>query len=165
MFVDEDIFRGIGVEIILPIDREAGELSERKRAAFLKIAETLTRIGTIDEDDKTVLWQSCYILHKKGRYVIAHESELRWLDGEPVQATAQDVAVRNRVADLLEAWELADLLIEDDEELSPMAPVSDLKIIAFRDKKNWNLKSGYAIGKRASAAHRQPTSQEVVTVV
>jgi hypothetical protein len=139
---EDDIFDGIGIEIALP---HPGQ----ERADFLKVRETLTRVGTVSDPDGhlalQVLDQSCYILHKRGRYVIAHLRELQWLDGAPVEASVEEVAIRNRVSVLLENWELVDILDEDDS-LRPIAPVGALRIIPHRDKDKWQLTSSYDIG-------------------
>jgi Bacteriophage translational regulator len=139
----EDIFRSVGVEILLP---EAVETGDSARGAFLKIAETLTRMGQKEGDD--TLRQLCYILHKQGRYVIAHLSEMRWLDGDGPEPTLEEIALRNRVALLLERWELLDLALDEDEELEPLAPTSAIKVLPYRDKKKWHLRSDYKIGRR-----------------
>lgn len=133
----DDIFSGIGIEVALP---HKGQ----ERPDFLKIRETLTRIG-VATPDMEVLEQQCYILHKKGRYVIAHLRELQFMDGLPVDPTTEDVAIRNRVAVLLENWELVDIL-DSDDDLHPIAPVGALRIIAHRDKSRWKLVSRYDIG-------------------
>lgn len=133
---DDDIFDGIGIEVALPHPDQA-------RVDFLKVRETLTRIGKAD--DQQTLTQQCYILHKRGRYVIAHLRELQWLDGSPVEPTDDEIAIRNRVAILLENWGLVDIL-DGDEDLAPLAPMGSLRVISYRDKDKWELVSGYDIG-------------------
>jgi len=96
---EDDIFNGIGVEVDLPMYEN-----------FLKVKETLTRIGTLDGTAK--LKQSCYLLHKRGRYVVAHVHELQWLDGLNVTPSTEDIAIRNRIAVLLESWKLVHIAEE-----------------------------------------------------
>lgn len=151
MIINEDIFRGVGIEVVLPVHEGEGQVPDRSRAAFLKVAETLTRMGKREGD--STLRQVCYILHKKGRYVIAHLSEMLWLDGHGPGPTEEDVAVRNRVATLLENWGLVDILVDSEDDLEPLAPINELKILAYRDKPSWNLVSEYSIGRQ----RREPT--------
>lgn len=151
-YENDDIFRGIGVEVSLPSKDVPGQAGEdARRADFLKVRETLMRMGMQEGDDTLV--QSCYILHKRGRYVIAHLSELEQLDGANVTPCLDDIAVRNRVAILLENWELVDIY-EDDDALEPAAPVSVLKILPHRDKARWNLVSPYDIGRSNRVSRR-----------
>lgn len=126
----EDIFRGIGVEVALSHPDD-----------FRKVRETLTRMGQREGDDTLV--QTCYILHRRGRYVIAHQKELEWLDGRPVTVSEDDIALRNLITSLLHEWKLLSI---DEEDVGPVAPMSALKIIAHRDKDRWNLIPRYDIG-------------------
>ncbi len=112
---------------------------------FLKIRETLTRIGVSSRKEKK-LYQSCHILHKQGRYYIVHFKELFLLDGKVSSLTDNDIQRRNRIAKLLEDWGLLTLVnpIEEDR----LAPLNQIKIIPFSDKENWILESKYNIGKK-----------------
>lgn len=133
---NDDIFRGVGVEI---------SLAEREQ--FLKVKETLTRIGQSEVIQGVKnLYQECHILHKRGRYVIAHFHELMRLDGMPVQLTWDDIAMRNTIVGLLDTWGLVKILDPVRAE-HPQLPMSKLTIIKFNDKPNWNLIEQYAIGK------------------
>jgi hypothetical protein len=132
-----DIFKGVGVEITL--DNED---------AFLKVRETLTRIGVSSRKEK-VLYQSCHILHKQGRYVILHFKELFALDGKPSTITDNDIQRRNAISHLLEDWGLLKILKEEKEKIvENLAPLHQIKIIAFKEKSDWELISKYTIGKK-----------------
>jgi hypothetical protein len=132
-----DIFKGVGVEITL--DNED---------AFLKVRETLTRIGVSSRKEK-VLYQSCHILHKQGRYVILHFKELFALDGKPSTITDNDIQRRNAITHLLEDWGLLKILKEEKEKIvENLAPLHQIKIIAFKEKSDWELISKYTIGKK-----------------
>lgn len=132
-----DIFKGVGVEITLD-DEDA----------FLKVRETLTRIGVSSRKEK-VLYQSCHILHKQGRYVILHFKELFALDGKPSTITENDIERRNAIVVLLEEWGLLKILKDEKEKISEkVAPLHQIKIIAFKEKNEWNLVSKYTIGKK-----------------
>ena len=110
---------------------------------FLKIRETLTRIGVASRKDKT-LFQSCHILHKQGRYFIVHFKELFALDGKPTNITNVDIERRNAIINLLQEWNL--LKIVQKEKLLPMGNVGQFKIISFKEKPNWQLIPKYNIG-------------------
>ena len=112
---------------------------------FLKVRETLTRIGVASRKDQT-LYQSCHILHKQGRYFIVHFKELFALDGKHADISDNDLQRRNTVAHLLEDWGLVDILNPDDCE--DTAPLSQIKVLAFGEKKDWNLVAKYNIGKK-----------------
>ena len=112
---------------------------------FLKVRETLTRIGVASRKDQT-LYQSCHILHKQGRYFIVHFKELFALDGKHADITDNDMQRRNTVAHLLEDWGLIEILNPDDCE--DTAPLSQIKVLAFGEKKDWNLVANYNIGKK-----------------
>ena len=112
---------------------------------FLKVRETLTRIGVASRKDQT-LYQSCHILHKQGRYFIVHFKELFALDGKQADITENDLQRRNTVAHLLEDWGLVEILNPDDCE--DTAPLSQIKVLAFGEKKDWNLVAKYNIGKK-----------------
>lgn len=130
----DDIFRGVGVEIRL-----------KDEDTFLKVKETLTRIGVSSSDEKT-LYQSCHILHKQGRYVIVHFKELFILDGKPTNISDNDIHRRNTISKLLNEWGLVDLVNPIDP--SSLAPPHQIKIISFKDKENWVLVAKYNIGKK-----------------
>lgn len=110
---------------------------------FLKVKETLTRIGVASKKDNR-LYQSCHILHKQGRYYIVHFKELFALDGKPVNMDENDIPRRNRIAQLLQEWKLLDI-VGDSQDL-PIVPMNMIKIVSFKDKGNWNLQSKYNIG-------------------
>ena len=113
---------------------------------FLKVRETLTRIGVASRKDKT-LYQSCHILHKQGRYFIVHFKELFALDGKPTNFSVNDQARRNTVANLLAEWGLIKLSNPSDtEEL--VVPLNQLKILSFKEKDQWDLTAKYNIGSK-----------------
>jgi hypothetical protein len=113
---------------------------------FLKIRETLTRIGVASRRDK-VLFQSCHILHKQGRYYIVHFKELFALDGKPTNFSEEDTARRNTIVNLLAEWELIQVVNEDRTKY-PIAPLNQIKIIAHKEKNEWKLEAKYNIGKK-----------------
>ena len=112
---------------------------------FLKIRETLSRIGVASRKDKT-LFQSCHILHKQGKYYIVHFKELFALDGKKATLIENDVQRRNTIAVLLQDWNL--LSIVKKEAATNKAPLPQIKIIAFKEKSEWNLQAKYNIGKK-----------------
>jgi hypothetical protein len=112
---------------------------------FLKVRETLTRIGVASRKDK-VLFQSCHILHKQGRYYIVHFKELFALDGKSADLSENDLQRRNTIAKLLFDWGLVQILNQD--KYLDIAPLSQIKIIAFKDKGEWDLQTKYNIGKK-----------------
>lgn len=111
---------------------------------FLKIRETLTRIGIASKKDRT-LYQSCHILHKRGKYYIVHFKELFALDGKPSNFDKNDVARRNTIANLLAEWELLSL-VDVEKSSEPTVPMNQIKIIAHKNKSDWNLITKYNIG-------------------
>lgn len=113
---------------------------------FLKVKETLSRIGVASKKEKT-LYQSCHILHKQGRYAIVHFKQLFLLDGKASDFSEEDKARLNTIANLLHEWELLDLIDERKTE-DPVAPLSQIKIISHKEKSEWNLVTKYNIGKR-----------------
>lgn len=113
---------------------------------FLKIRETLTRIGVAAKKEN-ILYQSCHILHKQGRYYIVHFKELFLLDGKASSIVDNDLARRNTIANLLEEWGLLKV-VNPDKIVEPRAPLSQIKIIAFKDKKEWQLVAKYNIGRK-----------------
>jgi hypothetical protein len=112
---------------------------------FLKIKETLTRIGVASKKDK-ILYQSCHILHKQGRYFIVHFKELFSLDGKQAELTDNDLERRNVIAKLLSDWGL--LKIIDSDLHQAIAPLSQVKVISYKEKDEWDLQSKYNIGKK-----------------
>ena len=119
------------------------EVTIKQPDDFLKIRETLTRIGVASRKDKT-LYQSCHILHKQGRYFIVHFKELFLLDGKKSNLEENDVARRNTISTLMSDWGL--LTVENKEQLQPIAPLRQIKIISFKDKDQWELCPKYNIG-------------------
>ena len=110
---------------------------------FLKIRETLSRIGVASRKDK-ILYQSCHVLHKKSKYYIVHFKELFALDGKDTNLSENDIARRNTIAKLLGDWGL----VKVKGSLEPIAPLSQIKIIAFKEKNDWTLETKYNIGKK-----------------
>ena len=113
---------------------------------FLKIRETLTRIGVASRKDKT-LYQSCHILHKQGRYFIVHFKELFALDGKPTNFSENDQARRNTIANLLSEWGLI-LLVNSERTSELTVPLNQLKILAYKEKEEWTLTAKYNIGSK-----------------
>ena len=136
----DDIFKGIGIEINL-----------NEQDDFLKVRETLTRIGVSSRKER-ILYQSCHILHKQGRYVILHFKELFALDGKPSNISENDIQRRNAIANLLEEWGLVKILnkklLEDN-----IAPLHQIKIISFKEKHEWELVTKYNIGKKPDSLY------------
>ncbi len=112
---------------------------------FLKVRETLTRIGVASRKEKK-LYQSCHILHKQGRYFIVHFKELFALDGKNTNLTINDVQRRNRIIKLISDWGLVDVSSED--EIADIAPLNQIKVLAYKDKSDWVLEQKYNIGKK-----------------
>jgi len=113
---------------------------------FLKVRETLTRIGISSKKEKT-LFQSCHILHKQGQYYIVHFKELFGLDGKPSNLSEEDIARRNTIANLMSEWGLV-VLVDANKSKEPVAPMSLIKIIPFKEKQNWELIAKYNIGRK-----------------
>lgn len=113
---------------------------------FLKVKETLTRIGVASRKDKT-LYQSCHILHKRGKYYIVHFKELFALDGKNTDFEDNDLGRRNTITNLLAEWGLVDLVNKSRSE-QPVAPLSQIKIISHKEKDEWQLVTKYNIGKK-----------------
>ena len=113
---------------------------------FLKIRETLTRIGVASRKDKT-LYQSCHILHKQGRYFIVHFKELFALDGKPTNFSENDQARRNTIANLLSEWGLI-VLVNSERSSELVVPLNQLKILAYKEKEEWTLTAKYNIGSK-----------------
>lgn len=115
---------------------------------FLKVRETLTRIGVASRKEKK-LYQSCHILHKKGKYYIVHFKELFALDRKETNFSLNDLQRRNRIVQLLSDWELISVVKAD--VISDAAPLNQIKVIAYKDKGEWTLESKYNIGKKKEA--------------
>jgi hypothetical protein len=120
------------------------EISLNEPDDFLKIKETLTRIGVASQRDGNTLFQSCHILHKQGHYFITHFKELFLLDGKPSNLTENDLERRNTITNLLSDWGLLDIIKPDSKH--GFAPLKQIKIISHREKDEWNLESKYSIG-------------------
>ncbi len=125
------------------------EVKLKEADDFLKVRETLTRIGIASRKEKT-LFQSCHILHKQGKYYIVHFKELFALDGKTTNFTENDQARRNSIANLLSEWELI-TLVEPDKSADPTVPLSQLKILSFKEKDEWDLTPKYNIGNKRDA--------------
>ena len=121
------------------------EVSLRAPDDFLKVRETLTRIGVASRKEKK-LYQSCHILHKQGKYYIVHFKELFALDGKKANLSLNDVQRRNRIVQLLGDWGLVS--INSKESIADVAPLSQIKVLAYREKGDWTLESKYNIGKK-----------------
>ena len=118
------------------------EVTLKQPDDFLKVRETLSRIGVASRKEKK-LYQSCHILHKQGKYYIVHFKELFALDGKETNLSENDIGRRNRIASLLSDWGLVSIIGKTE----PIAPLSQIKIISFKEKSEWNLETKYNIGK------------------
>ena len=121
------------------------EVTLREPDDFLKVRETLTRIGVASRKEKK-LYQSCHILHKQGRYFIVHFKELFALDGKRANLSINDVQRRNRIVQLLSDWGL--VYISARETIADVAPLSQIKVLSYKEKSDWTLESKYNIGKK-----------------
>ena len=121
------------------------EVSLKEPDDFLKVRETLTRIGVASRKEKK-LYQSCHILHKKGQYYIVHFKELFALDGKRANLSENDIQRRNRIIKLLSDWGLVEIVKEDN--ITEAAPLSQIKVIAYKEKGDWSLESKCNIGKK-----------------
>ena len=119
------------------------EVTLKEPDDFLKVRETLTRIGVASRKERK-LYQSCHILHKRGKYYIVHFKELFALDGKPTNITPNDVQRRNRIAKLLSDWGLIDI----SGEVEDLAPLNQIKVLSFKDKGEWILETKYNIGAK-----------------
>jgi len=119
------------------------EIGLKEPDDFLKVRETLSRIGVASRKERK-LYQSCHILHKQGRYFIVHFKELFALDGKETNLTENDIARRNTITKLLKDWGLVDILGIAD----PVAPLSQIKVLSYREKEDWTLETKYNIGKK-----------------
>jgi hypothetical protein len=131
----EDLFKGVGIEIALPTPD-----------SFLKVKETLTRIGISSRKEKK-LYQTCHILHKQGRYAILHFKELFILDGKSDTFIEEDASRRNTIVNLLEEWGLVSV-IQTEKAQDPVAKLNQIKILSHKEKSNWTLEAKYNIGKK-----------------
>tara|TARA_R110000823_G_scaffold5548_16_gene21871 strand:+ start:3585 stop:4004 length:420 start_codon:yes stop_codon:yes gene_type:complete len=122
------------------------EINLKNADDFLKVRETLSRIGVASKKDK-VLYQSCHILHKQGRYFITHFKELFALDGKGADFTENDIQRRNTIAKLLSDWGLV-VVINPESFFEDIAPLSQIKVLAFKEKDEWSLVAKYNIGKK-----------------
>ena len=122
------------------------EIGLKEPDDFLKVRETLSRIGVASRKERK-LYQSCHILHKQGRYYIVHFKELFALDGKETNLSENDIARRNTVANLLKEWGLVDVLGNTEN----VAPLSQIKVLSYREKDEWTLETKYNIGKKKEA--------------
>ena len=125
------------------------EIRLKNEDDFLKVKETLTRIGVASRKDRT-LYQSCHILHKRGKYYIVHFKELFALDGKSTDFEENDLGRRNAIPRLLEEWDRVEIVNPGQSEY-PSAPLSQIKIISYREKDDWELTAKYNIGKKREA--------------
>ncbi len=119
------------------------EVKLKEADDFLKVRETLSRIGVASRKERK-LYQSCHILHKQGRYFIVHFKELFALDGKPTNISINDLERRNTIAGLLEDWDLVEIIGSSEQR----APLSQIKVLSFREKDDWILETKYNIGKK-----------------
>lgn len=131
---NEDVFKGLGIEVLLEEEDD-----------FLMVKETLTRLG-VSSRKENKLFQSCHILHKRGRYAIMHFKELFILDGLESDISETDIGRRNLIAKLLDEWELCEIM-DSDKIKDPLASMGQIKILSHKDKKDWELIPKYHIGK------------------
>tara|TARA_Y100000004_G_scaffold21883_1_gene22293 strand:- start:224 stop:670 length:447 start_codon:yes stop_codon:yes gene_type:complete len=134
------------------------EVTIKQPDDFLKIRETLTRIGVASRKDKT-LYQSCHILHKQGKYYITHFKELFALDGKKSTLVENDIQRRNTIALLLQDWSLIEIV--DTSKVENKAPLSQIKVLPFKEKNDWNLTAKYNIGKKAEGQDGGDASTKV----
>ena len=114
---------------------------------FLKVRETLTRIGVASRKERKI-YQSCHILHKQGRYYIVHFKELFALDGKKANISLNDIQRRNRIVQLLVDWGLVSISTERHEKITDLAPLNQIKVLSFKEKGEWTLESKYNIGRK-----------------
>ena len=114
---------------------------------FLKVRETLTRIGVASRKERKI-YQSCHILHKQGRYYIVHFKELFALDGKKANISLNDIQRRNRIVQLLVDWGLVSISTDSQEKISDLAPLNQIKVLSFKEKGEWTLESKYNIGRK-----------------
>ena len=123
------------------------EVGLREPDDFLKVRETLTRIGVASRKEKK-LYQSCHILHKQGRYYIVHFKELFALDGKKANLSLNDVQRRNRIVQLLVDWGLIKINPISEDKIKDLAPLNQIKVLSFKEKGDWTLESKYNIGRK-----------------
>ena len=121
------------------------EVSLNQPDDFLKVRETLTRICVASRKEK-IIYQSCHILHKQGKYYIVHFKELFALDGKNTNLSVNDIQRRNRIVQLLSDWELISII--DSDSIADVAPLNQIKVLAFKEKQEWTLESKYNIGRK-----------------
>ena len=114
---------------------------------FLKVRETLTRIGVASRKERKI-YQSCHILHKQGKYFIVHFKELFALDGKNTNLSTNDIQRRNRIVQLLLDWGLVSIVEESKEKIADLAPLNQIKVLSFKEKNEWRLESKYNIGRK-----------------
>ena len=114
---------------------------------FLKVRETLTRIGVASRKERKI-YQSCHILHKQGRYYIVHFKELFALDGKKANISLNDIQRRNRIVQLLVDWGLVSISTDSQEKIADLAPLNQIKVLSFKEKGEWTLESKYNIGRK-----------------
>ena len=114
---------------------------------FLKVRETLTRIGVASRKERKI-YQSCHILHKQGRYYIVHFKELFALDGKKASISLNDIQRRNRIVQLLVDWGLVNISTDSQEKIKDLAPLNQIKVLSFKEKGEWTLESKYNIGRK-----------------
>ena len=114
---------------------------------FLKVRETLTRIGVASRKEKKI-YQSCHILHKQGKYYIVHFKELFALDGKNTNLSLNDIQRRNRIVQLLLDWGLVSIVEESKEKIADLAPLNQIKVLSFKEKNEWRLEAKYNIGRK-----------------
>ena len=114
---------------------------------FLKVRETLTRIGVASRKERKI-YQSCHILHKQGRYYIVHFKELFALDGKKANISLNDIQRRNRIVQLLFDWGLVSISTDSKEKIKDLAPLNQIKVLSFKEKGEWTLESKYNIGRK-----------------
>jgi hypothetical protein len=127
------------------------EVTLNDKDDFLKVRETLTRIGVASKKDQT-LYQSCHILHKRGQYYVVHFKELFALDGKPTDITENDLSRRNAIANLLEDWGLVKIVNKKQTETPAPIFLSQIKILSHKEKHEWQLTPKYNIGKKPNNA-------------
>ena len=141
------------------------EVTIKQPDDFLKVRETLTRIGVASRKDKT-LYQSCHILHKQGKYYIVHFKELFALDGKKSTLSQNDIQRRNTITLLLQDWSLIDVVKKEMTE--DKAPLSQIKVLPFKEKKDWTLSAKYNIGKKVDdkkkTEEKTPDTSPIVIV-
>ena len=131
-------------------EQQMVEVALKEPDDFLKVRETLTRIGVASRKEKKI-YQSCHILHKRGKYYIVHFKELCALDGKQTNLSINDVQRRNRIVQLLVDWGLVDITPESLVKIENVAPLNQIKVLSFKEKGEWILESKYNIGKKKTA--------------